>query len=98
MEEKKKSEKKMRTQEEILHEYPAVGRYRVRVVHKNSPRNGGTALDVREYVSAEKFEGFTRRGIRLSGKEDVDQLRDILIDTTSRGWFEKPVSEEKGAA
>lgn len=82
--------------EEVLHEYPEVSRYRVRVIEKGRADGtpGGRSIDIREYVKAEKFEGFTRRGVRLSSKEDVEQLRDILIDMTTRGWFENPAEND----
>lgn len=60
--------------EKILREYPPVGRYRVRVVEGRR----GHALDIREYVTGETFEGFTRRGIRLSDKAQAKLLRDAL--------------------
>lgn len=71
-----------RTADEVVHEYPAVGKYRVRVLKKGS----GTCLDVREYVSSEKFEGFTRRGVRLDGAELASLEADIK-DALARGWF-----------
>lgn len=37
-------------------------------------------LDIREHVSSEGFEGFTRRGIRLGDRAQIDLLRDILKD------------------
>ena len=67
----------------VVHEYPAVGKYRVRVL-----KNGrGTCLDVREYVSAEKFEGFTRRGVRLDAAE-LAALEVAVKDALARGWFD----------
>ena len=86
-EQEKKKPATKRVEEEVLHEYPAVGKYRIRVVRKNSRRSAATNLDVREYVSAEKFEGFTRRGIRLGNAEDIQKLRDALSDAAGRGWF-----------
>jgi hypothetical protein len=86
----------MATEEELIHEYPEVGRYRVRVVRKQNGRGAVTALDVREYVRAEKFEGFTRRGIRLGSSDDLAKLRDALADAASRGWFAGEPGEERG--
>lgn len=73
-----------RVVEEITHEYPAVDKYRVRVLSKK----GIHSLDIREYVNADKFEGFTRRGIRLTTKEQIQTLHDELADALARGWFE----------
>ena len=85
-----------RNPDEVLHEYPAIGKYRIRVLKKETSRTKATMLDIREYVSAETFEGFTRRGIRLTGAEDVAKLHEALSDVLQRGWFEP--GEEKGAA
>lgn len=52
------------------------GKYRVRVL--TSAATGYPTLDIREYVKAATFEGFTRRGIRLATFDDVRTLRDAL--------------------
>lgn len=57
-----------------LRELPAVGRYRIRVIRKGA---GDPYVDVREYVNAQGFEGFTRRGITLSLGQ-LDLLRVAL--------------------
>ena len=62
--------------EEVLREFPPIGKYRVRVVQ--SGRTKTKVLDVREYVKGGDFEGFTRRGIRLGARAELDLLRDIL--------------------
>jgi len=58
----------------VLREFPALGSLRVRFLQDS---RGRRVLDVREYVEADAFEGFTRRGIRL---DDADraQLADVL--------------------
>lgn len=75
--------------EEILKEYPAIGKYRVRLVQseKDDGAKRSPALDIREYVTSESngFEGFTKRGIRLTSASQVDLLRDILIEVLSGG-------------
>jgi len=81
-------EKKTKTADEppgpeVHHEYPAIGKYRIRVLVKA----GRMVLDIREYVNSEKFTGFTRRGVRLNNQEEVNQLRDILADAIARGWI-----------
>jgi len=65
--------------EEVLREFPPLGRrYRVRILQ--NPRNPREKfLDIREYVRG-GFEGFTRRGIRISNRAELDLLRDILTE------------------
>lgn len=55
------------TKDTVLQEFPAIGRYRIRLIKPEVKE--GPILDIREYVVGGSFEGFTRRGIRLS----VDQ-------------------------
>ena len=43
-----------------------------------------------EYVSSEKFEGFTRRGIRIGDRAQMDLLRDVLQSVLEAGGFAKP--------
>ena len=63
--------------EQTVREFePIGGKYRVRILQ--NIRSSGMVLDIREYVDAESFSGFTRRGIRLSDRAQVDHLRDIL--------------------
>jgi hypothetical protein len=64
--------------EEVLREFPPIGKYRIRLVSGAKPKE--RTLDVREYVSGETFEGFTRRGIRLSDRAQVELLRDVLSE------------------
>jgi hypothetical protein len=59
--------------ETVLKEYAKIGKYRTRKIENGR----GTVLDVREYISADKFEGFTRRGIRVN-RADAVALRDNL--------------------
>lgn len=60
----------------ICHEFPAVGKYRVRLT-KEDPK-APVVLDVREYIKGREFEGFTRRGIRLATTKEIMELRDNL--------------------
>lgn len=76
--------------ESVLHEYPAIGKYRVRVVRNETRRAGGTMLDVREYIQSETFEGFTRRGIRLGSDRELAQLQEALEDAATHDWFANP--------
>jgi hypothetical protein len=48
--------------DEILREFAPSGKYRIRLL---TAKDGERFLDIREYVSTEDFEGFTRRGVRL---------------------------------
>jgi hypothetical protein len=65
--------------EEVLREFPPVGgKYRVRLL--SDERASQKVLDIREYVSSETFEGFTRRGIRLGDRAQVELLRDVLSE------------------
>ncbi len=78
------------TREEVLREFPPVGKYRVRLVHNPKRPDAQPVLDIREYVSSETFEGFTRRGIRLSDRAQIDLLRDVLKEVLERNGFAKP--------
>lgn len=84
----KKTQKPLK--EEILREFPPVGKYRIRLVHNPKKPALEPILDIREYVSSETFEGFTRRGIRLADRAQVDLLRDILKEVLERNGFPKP--------
>lgn len=64
--------------EEVLREFPPIGKYRIRLLSGAKPKE--RTLDIREYVSGETFEGFTRRGIRLSDRAHVELLRDVLSE------------------
>jgi len=59
-------------------EHPVHQALRVRIM-RDLRKHGvfAYALDVREYVMGEHFEGFTRRGIRLQ-REQVMWLRNAL--------------------
>lgn len=77
--------------ETVLKEFPPVGRYRVRLIQT---KNGSRLLDVREFLTSEGFEGFTRRGIRLTELPMLDLLSDILSQVRSEGGIEeKPLNE-----
>ncbi len=59
----------------VLREFPEIGHNRVR--HMETAR--GVVLDIREYLSTERFDGFTRKGIRLSMSEAA-QLAAVLAE------------------
>ena len=77
-------------EEEILREWPPVGRYRIRLIANSRNPAGDPILDVREYVSTDKFEGFTRRGIRISERGHLDVLRDVLKEVLEQQGFARP--------
>jgi len=67
------------TDEVLMHEFEAVGKYRIRLV-RNVKKNGPVMLDVREYIEGANggtFSGFTRRGIRIE-LEAMKALRESL--------------------
>lgn len=43
--------------EEVIREFTPLGKYRVRLVRNPKRPNEAPILDIREYVSAETFEG-----------------------------------------
>jgi hypothetical protein len=63
-----------------VREFPPVGgKYRVRILEDADTRT--KCLDIREYVvSPNVFEGFTRRGVRLCDRAQVELLRDALSE------------------
>ncbi|HVE40724.1 MAG TPA: hypothetical protein VNM14_12595 [Planctomycetota bacterium] len=76
--------------EEVVREFPPLGKYRIRLV-RNPKRPGDMpTLDIREYISSETFEGFTRRGIRLGDRAQMDLLRDVLREVLEAEGFAKP--------
>lgn len=78
--------------EEVLREFPPLGKYRLRLV-RNPKRPGETpTLDIREYISSETFEGFTRRGIRLGDRAQMDLLRDVLREILEAGGLAAPAA------
>ncbi len=76
--------------EEVVQEFPAVGKYRIRLLRNPRKPRDGPALDIREYVKDVNFEGFTRRGIRLSERAHLDVLRDVLKEVLERAGFAGP--------
>lgn len=61
----------------VIREFPPMGsKYRVRVLENEKSRQ--RVLDIREFISSESFSGFTRRGIRLADRAQLDLLRDVL--------------------
>lgn len=85
-----KMTQKTTLKEEVLQEYPPVGKYRVRLVHNLRRPSENPTLDIREYISSETFEGFTRRGIRIGDRAQMDLLRDILKEVLEKNGFAKP--------
>ena len=71
-------ERKARPDPVIVREFPAIGKYRVRLVKSSAGPKASTVLDVREYAKGPSFEGFTRRGIRLATAAEAQALREAL--------------------
>lgn len=61
----------------LVKEFPALGKYRVRVVKGTKP-DAPRFLDIREYAKSAEFEGFTRRGVRIALPDQLEVLRRIL--------------------
>ena len=72
--------------EEVLREFPPLGKYRVRLL--SDPKGKKRTLDIREFVTSDTFEGFTRRGVRLSEAAQLDVLRDILKEVLDCGMMQ----------
>ena len=85
--------------DEVVQEFQPIAKYRVRLL-KNG--NGSPVLDIREYVTSDGsngFEGFTRRGIRLTDRTQMDLLRDILkeiLQDLKSSTPSKPRKSRKG--
>jgi len=69
----------------VVREFPPVGKYRVRVVRSSASPKATIILDIREYLKAESFEGFTRRGIRVASKEEAESLLQSLKELMEMG-------------
>ncbi len=76
--------------EEVVREFSPLGKYRVRLLHNSRRPAEDLILDIREYVSSNDFEGFTRRGIRLTDRAQIDLLRDVLKEVLERDGFARP--------
>lgn len=64
--------------ETVVREFAPFGRYRVRILQGS--KSGKRTLDIREYAKGDGFEGFTRRGIRISEVTDLGYLREVLSE------------------
>lgn len=65
-------------QDNVIREFPQLNsKYRVRLL---SIDNGNQVLDIREYIASDTFQGFTRRGIRLSVPQDTATLANLLAE------------------
>jgi len=85
-----------RPADNVVREFSPISKYRVRLLQDSK---GNEAIDIREFVQNDQFEGYTRRGIRLTDRAQMDQLRDILTETLSRNGSEplptEPVKPSK---
>lgn len=78
------------SRDDVLQEFAPLGKYRVRLLKDAKNPSGDPLLDIREYVSSDTFEGFTRRGIRLADRGQIDLLRDTLGEVLERNGTAKP--------
>ena len=63
--------------DEVIKQFPSIGKHRIRLIKNRRPK-GVPSLDIREFVKSDTFEGFTRRGIRLSDAKQIDELIKVL--------------------
>lgn len=78
------------SREQVLREFNPLGKYRVRLLVDPGKAGARPTLDIREYVSTQTFEGFTRRGIRISAKAELDALREVLLEVLERSGAVSP--------
>lgn len=70
----------------VIREFPDIGKYKVRLVQKSS-RDPSLILDVREYANSPTYQGFTRRGVRLSLEGEGQKLKAVLDQLAAElGW------------
>jgi hypothetical protein len=72
-------------EERIIKDFGSMGKLRLRLLETKT----GPALDVREYVEAANFEGFTRRGIRLNMAEAAE-LAHVINRIYDQGGNPRP--------
>jgi len=81
---------------EILQEFSPIGKYRVRLMGNRDPieiEKDGNFLEIREYVSSESFEGFTRRGVQIKGIKEVLQLQEILLSISQKCIYQPTLED-----
>jgi len=69
----------MAKQDSVVRELNPIGKYRIRILATDK----GQVLDIREYIQDSSFEGFTRRGIRLTIPVETDLLRHAAYELPS---------------
>lgn len=67
----------------VIREWPSVGKYRIRAIRSVDGKM--CSIDIREYVSNDEFEGFTRRGLRLVKLSEVKALIKALSYVVESG-------------
>lgn len=67
----------MQRPDNVVREFPQLGRYRLRVLELD---NGRQCLDIREFVENSTFEGFTKRGVRLPLPRSIDVLKQVFAE------------------
>lgn len=77
---------------EVLREYPPIGKYRIRLIGSRDPLLPDPGyLEIREYVSNDAFEGFTRNGVEIKGIEKIVLLQEILSEIVQQHTKTGPV-------
>jgi hypothetical protein len=76
--------------EEVIKEFAPLGKYRVRLLKDPKRPKNPPYFDIREYVKSESFEGFTRRGIRLTDADQLDRLIDVCKEAKEMKPWPKP--------
>ena len=71
----------------VLTNFENLGKYKVRLL-KSEKTSAPPMLDVREYITGDSFEGFTRRGIRLNPGQMRGLLK-ILKEIEARGLLKE---------
>lgn len=84
--------------DKVVKEFPRVGGYRVRLIERASATGTSLVLDIREHLQNSRFEGFTRRGIRLQSPQEFDALLAILEDVKSvKTQHESPAKDRSSS-
>lgn len=78
--------------EETVKEFPSIckqneSEYKITVRKRKEGAIPPYVLDIREYVTAEKYTGYTRRGIRVSKVSDMESLQAALEELKESDWF-----------
>ena len=76
----------------VLKEFTRIGKYRIRLLDLGK---GRSVIDIREHVTSDSFEGFTRRGIRLATPQETLALTSILDEINAPHQQATPAKPRK---